>query len=244
MKHLFFFLIFLLASIVGHTQVTLLGTVTDEKGEPCVGAVVMLLKNGVQKTGRQTDIDGNYRLSDLDPGRYDIECSLIGYRKNILSGVICAGKVVCNFKLYEDAKLLPVCVITEYRIPFVTVCYRVHSDVEYAPQAQYTRYKEEPTIELKVLGNPFTDYFALDIKSETVEKATIVLRNIEGKVVKTEATHLSKGDNRIEITSLSGLISGTYTVSVHLNDENSRVYLVKKQVISKKKIYSQIVVKM
>ncbi|MFZ1715442.1 MAG: carboxypeptidase-like regulatory domain-containing protein, partial [Saprospiraceae bacterium] len=76
-----------------HSQTSLEGKVQDENKEGLIGATVVLFKSGVQKNGTTTDIDGNYSISNIDPGTYDVEFSYIGYQTQRIQGVIVfAGK--------------------------------------------------------------------------------------------------------------------------------------------------------
>ncbi len=56
------------------------GTVRDaETGEPIAIAWVVLYQNGVAVTGTETDFDGNYSITEIDPGAYKIEFTTTGY---------------------------------------------------------------------------------------------------------------------------------------------------------------------
>ncbi|MBK8348420.1 MAG: carboxypeptidase regulatory-like domain-containing protein [Saprospiraceae bacterium] len=54
---------------------TIEGKVTDLKGEPLLFSTVALYQNGVVVKGVETDMDGNYFLSGIKPGTYDMEAS-------------------------------------------------------------------------------------------------------------------------------------------------------------------------
>ncbi len=69
------------------------GTITDEKGEPLIGAVISYERNGTLQ-GTTSDVDGHYRLKPLDAGKYDITYSFIGYRKEIYKEVnVSSGQI-------------------------------------------------------------------------------------------------------------------------------------------------------
>lgn len=91
-----------------------------ESGEPIIGGTVLLFKNGVQITGTITDFDGNYSITNLDPGTYDVEASYLGYQsQRIEKVVIFAGKVnKLDFELSSGVVLTTVEVKT-YRVPLV-----------------------------------------------------------------------------------------------------------------------------
>ena len=62
-KHLLTTMLLVFFGLTAFSQVTLTGKVTDEKGEPMVGAIVAVFKNEVSKTGAQADIDGSFPVS-------------------------------------------------------------------------------------------------------------------------------------------------------------------------------------
>jgi TonB-linked SusC/RagA family outer membrane protein len=82
------------------------GTVKDEKGEPLVGASVVI--KGTTK-GTVTDLDGNYRieLSAADM-KGSLEVSFVGYEKQI---VPLSGKTNMDFVLKEEGALQAVVVV-------------------------------------------------------------------------------------------------------------------------------------
>ena len=53
------------------------GTVTDRNNEPLVGANIILKGTFL---GSTTDMNGFYKIDDIDPGKYTIFVSYIGYR--------------------------------------------------------------------------------------------------------------------------------------------------------------------
>ena len=109
-------------SLTVYSQVTLTGKVKDEKGEPMVGAIVAVYKNGISKAGAQADIDGAYRINNLDPGKYDVECTMIGSISQRTTGVqLTTGIINLDFKMVENGKLLETFVVKEYKVPIVKV---------------------------------------------------------------------------------------------------------------------------
>ncbi|MBI1225148.1 MAG: hypothetical protein GC192_07895 [Bacteroidetes bacterium] len=76
-------------------QTKLEGTLKDaDSGEPIVFGTIALYRNGVLKTGTNTDFDGNYSLTEIDPGTYDVEFSTTGYSPMRVTGMeISAGRV-------------------------------------------------------------------------------------------------------------------------------------------------------
>ena len=106
---------------VAWSQSSLEGKVTDATtGETVIFANVILFKNGVLITGIQTDLDGNYVFSSIDPGTYDVQVSYTGYPDQKQTGVVVlAGKAIrLDFKM-ESGIQLDVAIVTAYKIPLI-----------------------------------------------------------------------------------------------------------------------------
>jgi outer membrane receptor protein involved in Fe transport len=89
-------MLFCLFSFFSYSQsqdAALKGKVTDATtGETLPYAQVLLTQGGVQKGGKQTDFDGNYRFEGLQPGSYDVTVRIVGY----------AGYTIQNISLIGD----------------------------------------------------------------------------------------------------------------------------------------------
>lgn len=75
------------------------GVVTDMKtGEPLPGANIVV--KGTYK-GASADLSGNYFISEVSPGYYDIECSVLGYKVHMAAGVVIGAgeKYRLDFKM-------------------------------------------------------------------------------------------------------------------------------------------------
>jgi len=84
----------MLFSTIAISQTDLRGKVTEENGEPILFGTIAIMKNGVAITGTETDFDGNYSFSNIDPGTYDVESSYVGLGTVRISGVIVkAGRI-------------------------------------------------------------------------------------------------------------------------------------------------------
>lgn len=100
---------------------SLQGKITDaESGEPILFGNVALYHNGKLLTGVETDFDGNYVFSNIDPGEYDVEVSYVGYQLKRISGVIVkSGKVTkLNIRISEGVVCEEV-VIQAYKVPLI-----------------------------------------------------------------------------------------------------------------------------
>lgn len=123
MNNKYYFLIWVLLSgaFMMQAQTSLEGKVMDaETGEGIIFADVALYKNGNLIGGTQTDFDGNYNISNLDGGTYDVEASYIGYQKQRqTSVVITSGRLTrLDFKLGSGIEL-DVIEIVEYKKPLI-----------------------------------------------------------------------------------------------------------------------------
>jgi len=86
-------------SLLAQSGGKLSGKVTDDAtGEPLPGCNVVIVGTVM---GASTDADGTYFILNVPPGKYDVQTSVIGYKKILESGVIMnSGKTtVVNFKL-------------------------------------------------------------------------------------------------------------------------------------------------
>ena len=79
----------LFLSLALQAQVSIQGHVTDKRtNEPLTGAAVMV--EGTSK-GTTADIDGNYKISGLSPGKYNLTVSYVSYNKLRIANVTVAG---------------------------------------------------------------------------------------------------------------------------------------------------------
>jgi outer membrane receptor protein involved in Fe transport len=115
-------LLLLFVGLVTYSQVTLTGKTQTEKGEPVPSVIIALKKNGVLKANTLTDFDGLYRITSLDPGNYDVEFQLLGFKTEVQKNVkLTTGVINLNSTMVEDAQLLGTVVVKEYKVPIVKV---------------------------------------------------------------------------------------------------------------------------
>jgi len=121
-KILFLSLMVLLGVTATFAQTSLEGKVTDkETGEPILFGTVAVYKGTSLVTGTETDLEGNYILSTIDPGTYNLEVSYVGYTATRLNGVVAKGGKVnrINFEISQEGQILDEIVIKEYRAPLI-----------------------------------------------------------------------------------------------------------------------------
>lgn len=124
-KLLFTLGLLITTSLTLYSQGTLTGTITDaESGEPIPFVNVVAEQNGEQMGGAATDINGNYRITPLSAGVYDVVASVVTHKKAIKKGVRVnatgfspGGSLVME----ESAGLLDEVTITTYRVPIVDI---------------------------------------------------------------------------------------------------------------------------
>ena len=90
-------------------NVTVKGKVTDSRGEPVIGATVMLSSN--QTVGTQTDLGGNYSINV--PSSASLTFSCVGYATQT---VALAGRSVVDVVLAEDTEFLEETVVIGYGV--------------------------------------------------------------------------------------------------------------------------------
>lgn len=100
-------LVLLTIGVKAFAQSAVSGKVTDEAGEPCVGANVLIKGT---TTGTMTDLDGNYSLTDVRKGAI-LVFSSIGYTSQ---EVRLGSSSVVNVVLKSDADFLNEVVIVGY----------------------------------------------------------------------------------------------------------------------------------
>jgi len=120
---LFFSLCLAISSIIAQTEIE--GTVFDStSGEPLLFATVTLYKGDVLIAGLETDLDGHYIITDIDPGTYDMEASYIGYTPHRYTGVIIkAGRTNrLDFGMSEGVLMDEVHIVA-YKVPLLDTDY-------------------------------------------------------------------------------------------------------------------------
>ncbi|WP_373331114.1 TonB-dependent receptor plug domain-containing protein [Salmonirosea aquatica] len=83
----------------------------DHTGQPIVGATLLLVKSN---QGIFTDADGRYEFTNLCPGRYEIECRIVGYQSRRDTVNLVEGHEE-NFSLAEEEIHLEDVEITAHR---------------------------------------------------------------------------------------------------------------------------------
>lgn len=123
MNKIYLLIVFIIGSIsFSQAQTSLGGKIKDaESNEIVIGATILLYKDGVQKQGTVADEWGNYQFSNIDPGTYRVEVSMISYAKQVITNVVVgSGKSnKLDVLLTAESTSLDEVVITEHKVPLV-----------------------------------------------------------------------------------------------------------------------------
>ena len=87
-------------------NVNIKGCITDQKSkEPLIGATVQIVGSSI---GAVTDMDGNFQLSGVEDGIYDIEIKYVGYKTAIKRQVKIENNKITtlDFEMVTDDHLL------------------------------------------------------------------------------------------------------------------------------------------
>lgn len=87
---------------------TIKGTIIDKQSQETLPGVNISLIGVVPFKGTTTDIDGKFRIAEVNPGRYDIKITFEGYKEQIISNVVVTtGKeVILDIGLEENISSL------------------------------------------------------------------------------------------------------------------------------------------
>jgi len=124
MKKLFTLIGLFLASIGVYAQSgEISGRILDENGEgiPFANVVIVDAKGVSTGRGTTTDLDGNYTLKPLTPGKYNLQFSYVGYATQIQQGVLAyADKAqFLDIKLKPSSNALAEVEIVSYKVPLI-----------------------------------------------------------------------------------------------------------------------------
>src|SRR5699024_386483 len=90
------------------------GKVTNEKGEPVPTANVLLMETN---QGAATNLEGEYTISNVDPGTYTLRVTFVGYKDYKTKVTVEAGQTLTkNVTLEQEAVGLDELVVTAFGI--------------------------------------------------------------------------------------------------------------------------------
>ena len=112
-----------LLAIVFAADAQISGKVKDENGEGIPFANVVLVDSKGAPTGRgtQTDFDGNYSISPLTPGKYNVQVSYVGYAAQKQVDVVVNNdkETFLDFKLKSSSTELTAVEVISYKVPLI-----------------------------------------------------------------------------------------------------------------------------
>lgn len=90
-----------LISLTSLTQAgSISGYVCDDRGNPLVGATVMVVGTS---HGAMTDASGEYLIEDLEPGEYSIQASMVGMSSRTIEGISVTENQITTYDFGEPA---------------------------------------------------------------------------------------------------------------------------------------------
>jgi outer membrane receptor protein involved in Fe transport len=127
LRHLLFAIVLVLSSsllVFSQTGAgTLKGKIIDKKtNEPIPFANIIVEIGGVQVGGSTTDMDGNYMIKPIPPGKVDLKATYVGYVTYTMKGIVVfADKIQFqNVDLQPSSVNLPDFEITDYKVPLIS----------------------------------------------------------------------------------------------------------------------------
>ncbi len=97
------------------------GVIVDSKKETLIGVTVKALQQGRMVGSAATDINGNYTITKLKPGKYDIEATYTGYRTFLIKNVVVTGSKTTgvNITMQVNSKELDEVEVRSYKVPLI-----------------------------------------------------------------------------------------------------------------------------
>ena len=98
------------------------GTLVDETTkEPLMMATVLIYQGGVFIKGTTTDFDGHYKITPINPGRYEVKFEYIGYNSKEIQDVIVSPQhtTTVNGIMSESISELGLVEIVHYKMPLI-----------------------------------------------------------------------------------------------------------------------------
>jgi len=92
----------------------------EMNGEGLPFANVYVEVDGIPR-GTSTDMDGFYSIKPLPPGTYDVTVEFVGYATQKVTGIIVSSdkSTFVDFEMSEDALMLDVVEVIEYKVPLI-----------------------------------------------------------------------------------------------------------------------------
>jgi Carboxypeptidase regulatory-like domain len=98
-----FIAVIMAAVIYGFSSGEIRGRITDEMGQPSIGALVKVMVANQEVTGTVCDAEGNYSIKPIEAGKYDLLITFPQYKPERVEGVWVRNEEAT----YIDAELKP-----------------------------------------------------------------------------------------------------------------------------------------
>lgn len=197
------------------------GKILDaESGETIPFANVIVEKDGVQKGGTTSDFDGNFSITPLVPGQYDVSVSYVGYAPKVIKGVVINFEKTTrlDIKLQSESKVLEEDVVI-YGIPLIdpdntsTGAKLTSKDIEKIPtrnvasiattQAGVSTSDDGGQINLRGARQDGTQYFVNGVKLLPGQQPAVPVEAIAEVSILTGGIPAQYGDNVGGVISLT-----------------------------------------
>lgn len=102
---------------------TLKGKISDKETKEAIPfSSVVIEAGGKQYGGVNTDIDGNYTIKPIPPGKYDVKAVYVGYKPVMITDVIInADKIVfLDITMEQTVQTLKTFEVKEYEVPLIS----------------------------------------------------------------------------------------------------------------------------
>ncbi len=125
LRKLLFFtaLLFLANSTVFAQQGTLKGKLSDKATKEAIPfASVVIESGGKQYGGVNTDIDGNYTIKPIPPGKYDVKSVYVGYKSVLVKDVVINNDKITflDIDMEQSIQTLTTYEVKEYAVPLIS----------------------------------------------------------------------------------------------------------------------------
>lgn len=114
----------LVASMAGFAQSgALKGKILDKSTkEPVPFANIIVENNGTQAGGTTSDINGEYTIKPLTPGKYDIKATYVGYKPVMIKGFVVRSEKIefQNIEMESTSVELQTYEVIDYKVPLIS----------------------------------------------------------------------------------------------------------------------------
>jgi outer membrane receptor for ferrienterochelin and colicin len=111
------------AAVFAQSSGTLKGKLTDKATKEAIPfASVVIESGGKQYGGVNTDIDGNYTIKPIPPGKYDVKAVYVGYKPLQITDVIINNDKITflDIEMDQSVQTLTTFEVKEYAVPLIS----------------------------------------------------------------------------------------------------------------------------